>query len=103
MDHFLFIETMRDNIHMRDEIYRSEKLSVLGELAATIAHEIRNPITVSKGFLQLLKARSHNETDLKYAVLALEEIDRAEGIISEYLMYAKPQAEKVEKLMLKPI
>jgi two-component system sporulation sensor kinase B len=98
---FFFIETMRDNIQMRDEIYRSEKLSVLGELAATIAHEIRNPITVSKGFLQLLKARSQNETDLRYSILALEEIDRAEGIISEYLMYAKPQAERVEKIDVK--
>ncbi|MHA7750889.1 ATP-binding protein [Paenibacillus chondroitinus] len=98
---FFFIETMRDNIHMRDEIYRSEKLSVLGELAATIAHEIRNPITVSKGFLQLLKSRTQNETDLKYSILALEEIDRAEAIISEYLMYAKPQAEKVEKIDVK--
>lgn len=98
---FFFVETMRDNVRMRDELYRTEKLSVLGELAATIAHEIRNPITVSKGFLQLLKSRLPSETDLKYTTLALEEIDRAEAIISEYLMYAKPQAEKLEKIDVK--
>jgi two-component system, sporulation sensor kinase B len=95
------IETMRDNVKMRDEIHRSEKLNVLGELAATIAHEIRNPLTVSKGFIQLIKSRSNNDTDLKYSTLALEEIDRAESIISEYLMYAKPQADKIENVNVK--
>ncbi|MFC5653598.1 ATP-binding protein [Paenibacillus solisilvae] len=95
------IETMKDNVTMRDEIHRSEKLNVLGELAATIAHEIRNPLTVSKGFIQLIKSRSNNDIDLKYSTLALEEIDRAESIISEYLMYAKPQADKIEKVNVK--
>ncbi|MBP1963098.1 ATP-binding protein [Paenibacillus aceris] len=95
------IETMKDNVKMRDEIHRSEKLNVLGELAATIAHEIRNPLTVSKGFIQLIKSRSTNDTDLNYSTLALEEIDRAESIISEYLMYAKPQADKYEKVNVK--
>ena len=98
---FFLIETMKDNVKMRDEIHRSEKLNVLGELAATIAHEIRNPLTVSKGFIQLIKSRSNNETDLKYSKLALEEIDRAESIISEYLMYAKPQADKMEIVNVK--
>jgi two-component system sporulation sensor kinase B len=95
------IETMKDNVKMREEIHRSEKLNVIGELAATIAHEICNPLTVTKGFIQLIKSRSKNETDLKYSTLALEEIDRAESIISEYLMYAKPQADKIEKVNVK--
>lgn len=97
------IETIKDNVKMREEIHRSEKLNVLGELAATIAHEIRNPLTVSKGFIQLMKSRVNNETDLKYSMLALEEIDRAESIITEYLMYAKPQADKTERIHVKEL
>lgn len=40
---------------MKDEIQRAEKLNTLGELAASIAHEVRNPLTVVKGFLQLMQ------------------------------------------------
>ncbi|WP_274363507.1 ATP-binding protein [Paenibacillus thermotolerans] len=97
------IVTMLDNIRMREEIHRAEKLYVLGELAATIAHEIRNPMTVAKGFLQLLKHRMNNDTDTKYSTFALEEIDRAESIISEYLLFAKPQAEKIETVHVKDL
>lgn len=95
------IETLRDNIRMRDEIQRSEKLQVLGELAATIAHEIRNPLTVAKGFIQLLVSRSRDDIDLRYASIILNEIDRAESVISDYLTYAKPQAEKIERIDVK--
>ncbi len=95
------IETTRENIRMRDEIQRSEKLHVLGELAATIAHEIRNPLTVAKGFIQLLVTRSRDDTDLRYSNIVLDEIDRAETIISDYLTYAKPEAGKIERIDVK--
>ncbi len=87
---------------MKEEINRSEKLNTLGELAASIAHEIRNPLTVVKGFLQLMKEddeKNKNENE-RYLSLILSELGRAEGIISDYLNFAKPQLEKVEKFLL---
>lgn len=99
---FFLIETMRENIEMRNEIQRAEKLQVLGELAAAIAHEIRNPMTVVRGFVQLLRSRATNETDLNYAKkMAIEELDRAESIISDYLAYVKPEMEKKETIDVK--
>ncbi|ADU29125.1 PAS domain-containing sensor histidine kinase [Evansella cellulosilytica] len=67
----------------------SEKLSIAGQLAAGIAHEIRNPLTAIKGFLQLL--RPDFVTKEKYMNIISTEIERIEMIISELLILSKPQ------------
>lgn len=92
-------EAMLEKQQMKEEINRNERLSTLGELAASIAHEVRNPLTVVKGFLQLMK-ETNKEKDASYLPLVLGEIDRAESIISDYLNFAKPQLERLEKFNL---
>ena len=87
---------------MRNEIIRSEKLNIMGELAASIAHEIRNPLTVVKGFLQLMQ-KEETGKNYEYFSLVLNELGRAEGIINDYLNFAKPQFEKIEEFSLKEI
>ncbi len=69
---------------------KSDKLSVVGELAAGVAHEIRNPLTSIKGFVQLLQARDSNRAH--YYDIMRSELDRIEFIINEFLVLAKPQA-----------
>lgn len=74
-----------------EELLRnSDKLSVLGELAAGIAHEIRNPLTALRGFIQLLQAESFDNK--RYLDVMMAEIDRINFIASELLLLAKPQA-----------
>ncbi|MGM0846176.1 MAG: ATP-binding protein [Bacillota bacterium] len=85
---------------MRKEMQRSEKLNTLGELAASIAHEVRNPLTVVKGFLQLMKSQEKKNDNYQYLSLVLSELARAEAIINDYLNFAKPQFEKIERLEL---
>jgi two-component system sporulation sensor kinase B len=85
--------------NMKQEIQRAEKLNTLGELAASIAHEIRNPLTVVKGFLQLMK-RQEQGKNYEYLTLVLSELGRAEAIITDYLNFAKPQFQKVEEFPL---
>jgi PAS domain S-box-containing protein len=70
-------------------LLQSEKLSIVGELAAGVAHEIRNPLTTIKGFLQLYKRGNYS---IKINDLLLDELERIETITSELLSLAKPQA-----------
>ncbi|MCA1318569.1 ATP-binding protein [Bacillus tianshenii] len=82
---------------MKREIMRAEKLNTLGELAASIAHEVRNPLTVVKGFLQLMQKE---EQKYPYIPLVLSELGRAESIINDYLNFAKPEFKKIEQVNL---
>lgn len=73
-----------------DEFLRkSDKLSIVGQLAAGVAHEIRNPLTAVKGFIQLLEHQIQHKKE--YFDIMLSELGRIELIISEFLMLAKPQ------------
>lgn len=74
---------------------RSEKLSIAGQLAAGIAHEIRNPLTSIKGFLQIMQPDISNHS--QYFHIIFSELNRIEMILSELLMLAKPQETKFTK------
>jgi PAS domain S-box-containing protein len=73
-------------------LLRSEKLSIVGELAAGVAHEIRNPLTTIKGFMQLYKRGNSTIDDL-----LLSELDRIETITSQLLSLGKPQAVQLNR------
>lgn len=68
-------------------LQKSEKLALLGQMAAGIAHEIRNPLTSIKGFIQLFRSNHFQE---EYADIVLAELDRINGIVGEFLVLAKP-------------
>jgi two-component system sporulation sensor kinase A len=84
-----------------DLLRRTEKLSVIGELAASIAHEIRNPLTTIKGFIQLLQPEvSENSA---FTDIMLSELDRINFIMGELLVLAKPQNLHVKPILLHSI
>ena len=70
-------------------LQKSEKLALLGQMAAGIAHEIRNPLTSIRGFIQLFK--DHQLKD-QYFDIVFSELDRINAIVSEFLVLAKPTA-----------
>ncbi|MCI1693790.1 ATP-binding protein [Aneurinibacillus aneurinilyticus] len=93
------IENMRKSIMMQQEIQRAEKLYAMGELAASVAHEIRNPLTVVRGFLQLFGRQQISiEKQGDYIDIMLKEMNRAEEIISDYLTFARPHIEIRERI-----
>ncbi|MCL6516923.1 MHYT domain-containing protein [Alicyclobacillus sp.] len=88
----------KDVTHQREEEERMaqvEKLRVVGQLAAGLAHEIRNPVTTVKGFLQLLREKVPEKEH--YFSIVLDELDRIERITNELLVMAKPQFPNFEE------
>lgn len=90
-----------DRIKSEEAIRRSEKLAVVGELAAGIGHEIRNPLTAIKGFLQLMDLEKLKNMEFRNFILS--EIDRINLIVNELMMLAKPQVKNHEEHALASI
>ncbi|TYR79163.1 PAS domain S-box protein [Priestia megaterium] len=83
--------------YRRDEelMIASEKLSVIGQMAAAVAHEIRNPLTSLRGFVQVMQATK--KADDAYLAIMMSEIDRINLISSEMLILGKKQHVSFQK------
>jgi two-component system sporulation sensor kinase B len=93
------IEFLNRYFHMQEEVMKSEKTKMVSEMAASVAHEIRNPLTTVRGFIQLFGADElDKEKKAFYQKICLEELDRAQLIITDYLSLAKPDPEIIENI-----
>ncbi|MED1864386.1 ATP-binding protein [Fictibacillus nanhaiensis] len=90
------IENMNEQMEMRQELLRTEKMNVVSQLAASVAHEIRNPMTSVRGFMQLMQKEDLTKEQQMYISISIEELDRAQEIINQYLALAKPQTDQYE-------
>ncbi|WP_186578882.1 sensor histidine kinase [Aquibacillus kalidii] len=100
---FYFID-ITETETLEKRMYLSEKLALIGEMAASSAHEIRNPLTVIHGFISLMNSTMREEDKEKFHVnLLLKEIDRLNSIVGEMLLMAKPNQPKKESISLKEI
>lgn len=82
--------------NIEKEMARLERLNLIGQMAAGISHEVRNPMTTVRGFLQLLAKKDVNGKNREYYDLMISELDRANGIITEYLTIARPRSTTLE-------
>ncbi|MCG1020227.1 PAS domain-containing sensor histidine kinase [Sutcliffiella horikoshii] len=90
--HMTIFRNITEKREMEDQLRKSDTLTVVGELAAGIAHEIRNPMTALKGFIQLLQNSMNEDQYAMYFDVITSELKRIESIITEFLVLAKPQA-----------
>ncbi|OMF38681.1 hypothetical protein BK133_00270 [Paenibacillus sp. FSL H8-0548] len=95
------IRDLTDRKRSEEILIRSEKLSAIGQLAAGVAHEIRNPLTALKGFTQLLSARYPEQPH--YFTIMSNEIDRITLIVNEFMTLAKPHFSQFSNEPFKPI
>jgi two-component system sporulation sensor kinase B len=93
----LMINYSKELVIYNHQLQRSEKMEIISELAASVAHEVRNPLQVTRGFLQLFNEKT-DDKGREYLGLAIEELDRASNIITDFLTFAKPQLEDITEL-----
>jgi two-component system, sporulation sensor kinase E len=92
--------TFKDVTNLRsleEQIIRSDRLATIGQIAAGAAHEIRNPLTSIRGFLQLFERRFAADPDSReqqYIRIMMKEIDRINQLVNEFLLLSKPRAPK---------
>jgi PAS domain S-box-containing protein len=89
--------------HFEKELARLDRLTLVGEMAASISHEVRNPMTTVRGFLQVLSEKKDCEPYRDYYELMIQELDRANSIISEFLSLAKNRPIQLEKINLNQV
>lgn len=98
---FIF-ENLNKQIELEYKVKRAETINVVGQLAASVAHEVRNPMTAVRGFLQLMKDNQNlNESQRRYINISIDELDHSQSILTEFLSLAKPSTTEVHTINLK--
>ncbi|GAA0324471.1 sporulation kinase KinD [Bacillus carboniphilus] len=97
-----YIMLVRRAAHEKSQ-NEAQKLELVGTLAASTAHEIRNPLTGIKGLIQLLSEKYKSEDDQLYFKVIDKEVERINQIVSEFLILGKPTVLKTETLDLRNI
>lgn len=88
----VYFRDITENKLLQEELSRLERLNLIGQMSAGIGHELRNPMTTVRGFLQMLGNNESDSKKLEYYTVMIEELDRANSIITEFLSLAKNKA-----------
>ncbi|GFE61258.1 nitrogen regulation protein NR(II) [Geobacter sp. AOG2] len=89
---------------MEAALKRADRLAALGEISARMAHEIRNPLAAMSGSVQLLAEHgSISENDQRLLKIVLREAARLNGLITDFLAYARPSSPCKERFELRPL
>ena len=87
---FLRARYQEEKIKRERDMMRMERLATVNQLVAGIAHEIRNPLTSIKGFLQIILAKGNDSASREYLEIVSGEIERIEKLANEFQMLARP-------------
>jgi two-component system sensor histidine kinase PilS (NtrC family) len=91
--HVVIFQDVTQVVAMEAELRRSERMAAVGQLSASLAHEIRNPLAAISGSIQMLQSRlggAQGGEPRKLMDIALREIDRLDRLIADFLHYARP-------------
>lgn len=104
-DSNLIMTTITDETEKRvlqQQIEQQQSLNSIGQMAASIAHEIRNPMTSLKGFVELIRLNA-SEDNKNYLSVMDSELERMESILSELLYLSKPKERKYEETSIQQV
>ena len=91
---FVLFRDVSHRMALEEQVRRSDRLKTIGQIAAGTAHEIRNPLTAIKGFIQLLNKSLKDrdmEKEQEFVGIVLSELDRVNDLVSEFLLLSKPK------------
>jgi two-component system sensor histidine kinase PilS (NtrC family) len=92
--HVVIFQDVTDVVEMETSLRRSERLAAVGELSASIAHEIRNPLAAISGSIEMLQSQRSGGAERgdpeTLMAIVLREVDRLDDLISDFLDYARP-------------
>ncbi len=94
---FTFVVSQESINNKSNAITRYDRLNIISKMAASLAHEVRNPLTTVRGFLQLLQLKDDLREYKSYFELMMDELDRSNMIINEYLSLARDTDGNAEK------
>jgi two-component system sensor histidine kinase HydH len=90
------LRDLREIKLLQEKVKRSEKLAAIGELAAGVAHEIRNPLSSIRGFAQFLRHSLKDKPQEKeYAETMVTEVDRINKVVTDLLTFARPMTVEI--------
>jgi PAS domain S-box-containing protein len=84
-------------------LHRQDKLAAVGQLAAGVAHEIRNPLTSMKGYAEFLTLDEQDPERLEFINIILDEIERVNTIVEDFMVLAKPKMVELEEKNVVPV
>ena len=90
---YLVMKDLGDFVLLDQHMQRTDKLAVVGKVAAGVAHEIRNPLTTVRGFLQVMMNRVSErkmDEEEEYLRMMVKEVDKVESLVKELLLLSKP-------------
>lgn len=93
------LQDVSETYYLKNELKRLEKLVLSAQMSANVVHEIRNPLTAIKGFLQLIQAGVEHKEE--YVQVLLQEVEKIEGLTNELLQLANPNKDKKELVNVK--
>jgi two-component system sensor histidine kinase PilS (NtrC family) len=102
--HILIFQDMTEIKHMEENLEKSKRLALIGEMAAGLAHEMRNPLASITGSIQLLgQTENMEETDRRLMQIILRGKDRLENFVRDFLLLARPVPDAREAVNINEI
>jgi two-component system sensor histidine kinase HydH len=103
LGHLFIMRDLAEIRQLQQQLRRSERLGALGNLAAGVAHEIRNPLSAIKGFATFLLGKMEKEHDVNAAAMLIQEVDRLNRVVSGLLEFARPDSIQLAPTALAPV
>jgi two-component system sensor histidine kinase PilS (NtrC family) len=105
--HVVIFQDVTQVVSLERALVRRERLAAVGELAAGVAHEVRNPLAAISGCIEMLRTLNRERTgdaeQERLMNIVLREIERLDGLIADFLQYARPAEPKLAPVELAPL